>query len=186
MALDPGKWVDNYGDILYRFALLRIGDPGLAEDLVQESLCSALESRERFSGSSTERTWLIGILKHKIADHFRKTSKEMTVIESDELPYGDDEFFDEKGRWKIMPEMWKDSPEDILENKEFWQVFHHCLDGLSSRIRQAFTLKELDEQDSVEICKVLEISSTNLWVMLHRARIGLRQCLELNWFKETR
>ncbi len=186
MTLDPEKWVDNYGDDLYRFALFRVGDDGLAEDLVQESLCSALESKDRFSGKSAEKTWLIGILKHKIADHFREVSRQTPVIESSELPYGDDEFFDEKGRWKVLPEKWKDSPEDVFEKREFWKIFHHCLDGLSSNIRQVFTLKELDDEKSGDICKILGISSTNLWVMLHRARIGLRRCLELNWFKETR
>jgi len=187
MTIDPEKWVEKYGDALYRFALLRVSDPGLAEDLVQDTLCAAFEARDRFSGKSSERTWLIGILKHKVADHFRRTSREIPEIDSADLPEGDGgDFFDDKGRWKVMPQKWKGSPEDILENKEFWDVFHECLDGLSPNIRQAFTLRELDETGSGEICKVLGISTTNLWVMLHRARSGLRRCLELNWFKGTR
>ena len=187
MRTDPEKWVEKYGDILYRFAVLRVGDSGLAEELVQDTLCVALEARERYSGKSSERTWLIGILKHKIADHFRDSSREVSRIDSSDLPAGEDgDFFDEKGRWRVMPERWKGSPEEILENKEFWEVFQNCLDGLSSNIRQAFTLRELDEVESGEICKVLGITTTNLWVMLHRARNGLRRCLELNWFRGTR
>jgi RNA polymerase sigma-70 factor (ECF subfamily) len=187
VTIDPGKWVDQYGDLLYRYAILRVGDNEVAEDLVQETLCSAFESRERFSGKSSEKTWLVGILKHKIADYFRKSSKETIHDDLSAYPEGDDgDFFDEKGRWKIIPVKWKGSPEDVLENKEFWEIFHRCLDGLSSNLRRVFTLRELDDMESGEICKVAGVSATNLWVMLHRARNGLRRCMELNWFKGTK
>jgi RNA polymerase sigma-70 factor (ECF subfamily) len=185
--MDPEKWVDRFGDILFRFALLRVGNPGLAEDLVQETLCSAFESQKWFSGRSTEKTWLVGILKHKIADYFRRSGREAVQADSGGLPEVEDgDFFDERGRWKNNPGDWKGSPEDVLEKKEFWEVFHRCLDGLSPNLRQAFTLREIDEMESGEICKVLNISATNLWVILHRARAGLRRCLEFNWFQGTR
>lgn len=186
-TIDPEKWVDEYGDLLYRYALLRVGDAGIAEELVQEALCSALEARDRFSGKSSEKTWLVGILKHKVVDYFRTSSREKIVIESQDLPDSDDvDLFDEKGHFRNVPEEWKGSPEDLLENREFWEIFHHCLDGLSPAIRQAFTLREIDELESDQICKDLNISPTNLWVMLHRARTGLRRCLEIKWFKGTK
>lgn len=183
MATDPGKWVDQYGDILYRFAVIRVRDPEIAEDLVQETFLSALKAQERFLGRSSEKTWLIGILKHKIIDHFRNRAVEPPV--GDPLAFSteiDENFFDRKGRWKIPPGKWNGSPEEILKNKDFWQVLHRCLDGLSPNLRQVFTLRELDEMNSEELCKALGISPTNLWVILHRARNALRRCMEKNWF----
>jgi len=179
--IDPEKWVDRHGDILYRFALLRVGDPSVAEDLVQESLCAAYEARERFSGRSSERTWLVGILKHKIADHFRRGAREIVVSDGFERAAGEEgDAFDERGRWRTPPVEWGGSPEDLVENHEFWEVFHHCLDGLSEGLRRVFSLRELDGLESGEVCKVLGITPTNLWVGLHRARNGLRKCLERN------
>jgi len=187
MKINSEKWVEQYGDSLYRFSLYRVRDSDVAEELVQETLCAALEARERYSGKSSEKTWLFGILKHKIADNFRKSSRSKSDIDSSDLPdsQGDD-FFDKNGHWRAMPKKWKGSPEDVLENKEFWQVLSQCMDSLPPKIRQAFALREMDGMESVDICKVMGSSATNLWVMLHRARKGLSRCLELNWFGEKR
>lgn len=184
--IDPETWVDRHGDILYRFALMRVGDTSVAEDLVQETLCAAFEARKRFSGRSSERTWLVGILKHKIADHFRRGAREIVVSDGFDRVAGEEDAFDERGRWRSPPAEWGGSPEELLENHEFWGVFQHCLDGLSEGLRRVFSLRELDGLESTEVCKVLDITPTNLWVSLHRARNGLRKCLEKNWFQGTR
>ncbi|NIM20117.1 MAG: sigma-70 family RNA polymerase sigma factor [Candidatus Latescibacteria bacterium] len=181
---DPSSWVELHGDALYRFAILRIKDPHVAEDLVQETFLSALQGLERFKGGSSLRTWLIGILKHKIIDHFRKTSKE--VLATDLNPWDEEderELYDETGHYKTPMFEWKGSPHDLVENKQFWKVFHTCLSGLPEAHRRAFTLREVDGVKSEEICKILSITPTNLWVMLHRSRARLRKCLDSNWFR---
>lgn len=178
---NPEKWVETHGDALFRFALMRVKDQEIAEDLVQETLLAALKGREAFSGKSSERTWLIGILKHKIADHFRKSSRELAV-EDPQLYADTEDLFDKSGHWKVAPRDWGGSPAKALENKDFWATLGNCLEDLPDRLRQVFTLREIDGIDGPRICKVLSISSTNLWVILHRARIQLRRCLEINWF----
>jgi RNA polymerase sigma-70 factor (ECF subfamily) len=183
---NPSQWVDEHGDALFRFALLRVKDPHVAEDLVQETFLSALQGIERFKGGSTLRTWLIGILKHKIIDHFRKTTKEISA--SDLNPWEDDDdkdYFDENGHWKRQLVEWGDSPEGLLENQEFWKIFQSCLSNLPESHRRAFALREVDGVKSEEICKILSITSSNLWVMLHRSRAKLRKCLDANWFQRS-
>lgn len=179
---DPANWVDLYGDLLFRYALLRLRDPILAEDVVQETLLAGLQGRKNFESRSTERTWLVGILKHKIIDYFRKAGREES-IENDEseqsLREGD---FKQNGRWRIGPAPWKMDSSAIFEQNEFFEILRQCLSGLPSRLANAFMLKELEEQSSKEVCKVFNISPTNLWVMMHRARHRLRECLEVNWF----
>ncbi len=182
---NPAEWVDQHGDALYRFALLRLKDPHVAEDLVQETFLSALQGIDRFKGGSALRTWLIGILKHKIIDHFRKTAKEVPA--SDLIPWeeeDDRDYFNESGHWKRQLIEWEDSPEGLLENKEFWKTFQSCLANLPETHRRAFTLREVDGVKSEDICKILSITSSNLWVMLHRSRAKLRKCLDANWFRQ--
>ncbi len=180
---DPEQWVDLHGDALYRFALLRVRDVHIAEELVQETFCAALEAKKSYSGRSSERTWLIGILKHKTMDHFRRSTRERPHDDPDLQDAIEENYFDAKGRWKVQLGEWNESPEKVLERKEFWSVLHRCMDRLPSRIGQAFALREIDGTEGSEVCKMLGISSTNLWVMMHRARTQLRQCLENNWFE---
>jgi len=176
--------VDEHGDALFRYAILRVKDPNLAEDLVQDTFLSALQGIERFQGDSTLRTWLIGILKHKIIDHFRKTTKEIPAADLNPWEEEDDrDYFDEGGHWKRRLTEWEDSPEGLLENKEFWKAFQMCLTNLPEAHRRAFTLKEVDGVKSEEICKILSITPSNLWVMLHRSRAKLRKCLDARWFR---
>ena len=184
---DPEKWVEEHGDYLFRCALLRVRDRVTAEDLVQETLLAALQARERFSGISSERSWMIGILKHKIIDRFRKDIREHPAEDPErmtDIPE-DDDTFDKDGHWRLdqtAPMDWPDHPGAVLERKQFWESLRRCLSKLPSNMAQVFTLRELDELETDAICTMLHISSSNLWVLLHRARKQLRQCLEVNFF----
>jgi len=182
---DPAEWIDAYGDMLFRYALVRLRDQGLAEDVVQETFLSALASRQNFAGRSTERTWLVGILKHKIVDILRKRSRERPVDDFEALQDMGKEDFDETGRWRVKPASWTTDSSTLYQQKEFWEVLEACLSDLPERLAAAFSLRELEEMETKELCKVLHISPTNLWVMLHRARHRLRGCLEENWFDRT-
>lgn len=182
-AQDPSTWVDRHGDVLYRFAVLRVEDPHVAEDLVQETFISALRGIDRFKGGSAVRTWLIGILKHKIVDHFRKTSREvasadLTLLEDESQGEAVNRLADARRQ----PRQWRDTPDNLMESKEFWGAFTSCLDGLPPTFRRAFTLREMDGFGTAEICKILDVTATNLWVILHRARGKLRECLDATWF----
>jgi len=185
VAVDPADWVDRYGDYLFRYAMLRLRDRSASEDLVQETFLAALKNRDSFSGGSSEATWLIGILKHKIADHFRRQSREVSLPGGDlPDPSGDDPF-DAAGRWSNGPADWGGNPADLFRQKEFVQQMAKCLSGLPPNQANAFTLREIEGADTKEICKVLNVTETNLWVILHRARMFLRRCLESSWFDRT-
>ncbi len=178
----PEDWLAQHGHALFRYAFVRLRDRAQAEDLVQETLLAALQARHGFGGRSTERTWLIGILKHKLVDHLRKSARERPLGEPAENDAEmTDTLFDAGGRWKVPPADWG-NPDDTLEQKQFWKVFADCLAGLSPRQAQVFALCEFDGLDSAEVCKVFGATATNIWVILHRARMGLRQCMETNWF----
>jgi RNA polymerase sigma-70 factor (ECF subfamily) len=182
----PEEWVDEHGDVLYRFALARVRDPIIAEDLVQEAFLAALQSRQGFSGRSSERTWLVGILKHKIVDHLRATYRNREVPASEDEADDVAAQFDERGHWRNAegwgPRQWGSDAAQAIENEELWRAFEECLRALPTRTGRAFALREIDDLSTVEICKVLNVTPTNLWVMLHRARTQLRRCLELGWF----
>jgi len=183
---DPARWVDAHGDALFRFALIRVRDRPLAEDLVQETLLAAFQGREGFSGRSSERTWLVGILKHKIADHFRRQALEEPLPGGDPPNRPGDSPFDATGHWTTGPADWGGNPPDLIRKKEFFDAFIECLSGLSPAQSSAFTLREIEGMNTGEICKVLNVTETNLWVILHRARMRLRRCLETRWFaRET-
>jgi RNA polymerase sigma-70 factor (ECF subfamily) len=139
-----------------------------------------LQGRDQFAGACSERTWLISILKRKLIDHFRRQQREQPI--SDLAPdLWMDELFDQHGHWKKAPARWT-SPSAAFENAEFWSTFSHCLGKLPRRLADAFSLREMDELASAEVCKVLAVSPTNLWVILHRARLRLWHCLDLHWF----
>lgn len=175
----PAAWLDRHGDALYRYAYFRLRDPAVAEDLVQETLLAALAGRARFREQAAERTWLIAILKNKLADHLRKTLREAPLAEVDESLL--DELFDQHGHWQLRPSAWP-APERAMEQQEFWRVLTDCLQRLPARQAQAFLMKAWDGAEADDMCKVLATSTTNLWVMLHRARLQLRACIEAQWF----
>ena len=189
-ATDPARWVDEHGDSLFRYALGQVRDQAVAEDVVQETFLAALKARDRFTGRCSERTWLVGILKHKIADHFRRTSRECRAEPVDGLPFEEEELFSRVGPWAGHwtgaggPGPWGTDPHEVLEQGEFWAVLQGCLDELPPRLARAFWLREVEGATTEEICKVLDVSPTNLWVMLHRARMHLRRSLELKWFSK--
>jgi RNA polymerase sigma-70 factor (ECF subfamily) len=179
---DPATWVDRHGDVLFRFALSRLGSRSAAEDLVQETFLAALRSGRTFAGRSTERTWFVGILKHKIVDYLRQHGRERPVSALNCSNEMDEELFDNKGWWQIRPGKWPADPSDALESNEFWESFRRCLDGLPQRLRTVFALREIDELSTAEVCQGLKVTPGNLGVLLYRARMGLRRCLEINWF----
>lgn len=181
-APDPETWVDEYGDYLYRYALARLRDTAAAEELVQETFLAALHSRKNFRGHSSMRTWLTGILKHKVVDHFRKQSREQRTEDIETSADLLDSLFDETGHWKTGPTEWSASPEELVGKKEFWEVFYQCLSELSNRSGKVFALREIDGLGTEDICKVFNISPTNCWVILHRSRMSMRNCLESNGF----
>ncbi|MBL4888838.1 MAG: sigma-70 family RNA polymerase sigma factor [Candidatus Lindowbacteria bacterium] len=181
---DPEGWLEVHGDYLYRYALFRVRDPDRAQDLVQETLLAGIQAVDKFSGRSTIRTWLTGILNHKVIDQIRKLSRERSGQNAEEKvdAWGGNSPFDARGMWASPPDAWAANPEALLEQKEFKAVFEKCLERLPDRYFEVFTMREIDNLSSEEVCKAAGISQTNLWVMLHRARNQLRTCVEKNWF----
>jgi len=184
---DPERWVESYGDYLFKFALSRLRDPLKAEDLVQETFLAALKGGKGFQGRSAEKSWLVGILKNKIYDHYRKAGRETSFTD---LEFYSDEESDRfvpdgpfKDAWihELGPQEWT-NPGASLDNDLFWQTYRDCSNKLPKNIATVFNLREVDGVESKEICAMLNISENNLWVMLHRARMALRRCLETNWF----
>jgi RNA polymerase sigma-70 factor (ECF subfamily) len=180
VELNPATWVEQHGDFLYRYAVVRLGRPEAAEDVVQETFLGALRGREQFQGGCSERTWLVSILKRKIIDQLRRKGREQPVgdLGADDW---ESELFDRRGHWKKVPRPWT-NPDAAVESAEFWTVFSGCLGKLPQRLAEAFSLREMDGVDSAEVCKVLAVSPGNLSVMLHRARLRLWRCLGINWF----
>jgi RNA polymerase sigma-70 factor (ECF subfamily) len=182
---DPGRWLQEYGDALFRYALRRLHNAAHAEDVVQETLLAAFQARTSYSGRASEKTWLTGILKHKIIDFIRKQVRELTVNDINALSdaagnSSSDELFDARGHWLHPPQDWGD-PDKALQNHQFIEIFAHCLERQQPAHAQIFSLKELAGQSIDEICKELDITATNCSVMLYRARMGLRRCLEIRW-----
>jgi RNA polymerase sigma-70 factor (ECF subfamily) len=184
-SLDPEVWLTQHGDYLYRFAFARVKDPSVAEDLVQETLLAALTARKNFERRSAVRTWLSAILKHKIVDYLRKKVREQSTENLEAVGDSIDSLFDSKGQWKVRPGKWQSNPMKIYEQQEFLDILYACLAKLPARLAKAFLMREMEELDTHEICKALDVSPTNSWVMLYRARMRLRRCLEINWFNSN-
>jgi len=182
VASDPQTWLEEHGDYLYRYAMLRVHNPQVAEDTVQETLLAALEAKDRFDGRASVRTWLVGILKHKIIDYFRRHSREFSISDLASPEDSLEDVFDRDGNWRVPPTAWRDSPAQTLERKEFWRIFETCMSELPQRLAQVFALREIEGFPSEEICKRLNISATNLDVMMYRTRLRLARCLDAKWF----
>lgn len=182
----PSNWIANYADPLFSYATVRVGDREIARDLVQETFLSALRNLESFRGDSSEKTWLFSIMKNKIIDHYRNKVNDKTVSFSQaEESFNLNSYFDEEGEWKESagPINWTESHHDDYRSKEFNETLQKCLARLTNQCRAIFSLKYLDELEFEEICKRLEISTSNYWVIMHRAKLLLRECIEKNWIK---
>ena len=176
--------LDTHRRYLLRVAQLQLRDSDLAEDVVQDTLLAALKARDGFTGKSTVKTWLTGILKHKIVDAIRKRQREPLVAASFDEETDLDEFdplFKDDGSWSAKPADWGD-PENALSRQQFFDVMQLCLDKLPPNTARVFMMREVMDLTTEEICKELTITANNLWVILYRARMALRMCLEQNWF----
>lgn len=181
----PDAWVDRYGNLLFRVALTRVGDRVVAEDLVQEAFLAAWKGRDQFDGRSERSTWLVAILKRKIADHFRSAGRSRETTAPGETG-GDQELFDHRGVWKSPVGKLPLKLENSVEREEFWQVMETCVGELPGTLAQAFSLRELQSASPAQASDELGISRQNLSVRLHRARLLLRRCLEGRWLGERK
>jgi RNA polymerase sigma-70 factor (ECF subfamily) len=182
MTANVNDWLNDHGDYLYRFALARLRDQHQAEDAVQETMLAAIKSNS-FEGQSSSRTWLTGILKHKIIDLQRKQIREQPVSDLIDLEANEssmDDFFDEKERWLEGIQAWS-TPDNSLQQSQFLKVLGNCVDQLPKKLAAIFMMRDVEETENEIICKELNISATNAWVMLYRSRMSLRKCLEINW-----
>lgn len=175
----PDQWVERYGDLLFRVAQARVADRAIAEDLVQDAFLAAWKSRASFDGRSQRSTWLIAILKRKVADHFRKAGRQPEAIGSFEDDR--DSVFDERGVWREPIGKLSLPLDGQLEQQEFWQIMETCVSQLPPTLGQAFSLRELQSASSSQASSRLGITRKNLAVRIHRARLLLRRCLENRW-----
>ena len=184
-AADISAQLEAHRGYLFRVAKLQLRDDALAEDVVQETLLAAL-SGSPFSGKSSLKTWLTGILKHKIVDVIRRKQREpllaSTFDEECDIEDLDGLFRTSNGAWDTPPADWGD-PEQALNRIQFFDMLDFCLERLPPNTARVFMMREVMELESDEICKELAITTNNLWVILYRARMSLRECLEQNWFK---
>lgn len=189
-AIDPKGWVNLYSDYLYNYAVFRVNNMEQARDLVQETFLSALKAIDGFRGDSNEKTWLVTILKRKIIDYYKKKSTQsiQDSIEISQATISTDDYFekdgDNEGSWskEYRPIDW---PKELcikMETKEFYQMLTKCLSFLPAKWASLFNMKNIEEIETTEICKELQITSSNYWVLMHRTKIELRKCVEKNWF----
>lgn len=171
---------------LLRFARYQLRNDDWAEDAVSETVLAALEKPQRFGGQSQLKTWLIGILKHKLIDQLRRRAREVsTATDDDDAADLDELLFRQDGHWREAPKEWGD-PEHALRERQFFVVLEACVEHLPATQGRVFMMREWLELEAAEICKQMAISSTNLWVLLHRARLRLRECLQQRWFDHHR
>ena len=183
--VQPTTWVKDYADYLFHFAHQRVDQVELANDLVQETFLSALENIHQFEGRSSELTWLRSILRNKIIDYYRKQSSGLNKALMN-IPEKSDEskdFFDENGIWRqeYAPHDFSARSDDKLNAKEFYKVLEYCMKKLPNLWSAVFTMKHIDEEESGVICQHLNITSSNYWVIIHRAKLNLRECFQNNW-----
>lgn len=190
--LDPTDWLNHHGDYLYCYALMRVRDAAIAEDLLQETLLAAINAYHNHEGRSSERTWLVGIMRHKIVDHFRRLARTPEFQCVSDESHDEVNWFEQTGAWRghwregQAPVNWSLNAVALLESREFWATLEGCLARLSPQMAAAFTLREIEGLSSEDICDILGVTPNNLWVLLHRGRAKLRHMLETEWFRGHR
>ena len=178
-SLSPDKWVDNYADELYRYTMLRVKHNAVAEDLVQETFLSGWRAKEMYTGEASERNWLYAICKNKIMDHYRKKANFIVNPTSQEESI----YFDEAEHWRAetKPKSWGMDYGQPIETKEFYLVLDQCKRKLKDIQQHVFVMKYMEDMEAENICEVLNITTSNYWVLIHRCKLHLRGCLEKNW-----
>ena len=179
--IDPESWLDEFGDYLFQYAIVRVKKHEVAEDLVQDTFVAAFKNYESFRGDSAFKTWITSILKNKIFDYYRK-SRRTQKNESFEDKVDE---FNNLGIWKVYVPNWAKSPDETINDQEFLTALSGCISKLNGNYAQVFSLKHQEALSSEEICKILDISPSNYWVMMHRVRTQLRKCLESNWYNKN-
>lgn len=178
--IDPTKWIDLYSDYLFNYTITRVNNKDMAEDLVQETFLAGLKSMKNFKGEASERTWLISILKRKIIDYYRKINSNKGKAEV-RMSYSDDET---EGDWleERVADPFDKTAEDLMQNSELGDAILECLSKLPEKQAEVFRMKTIEGYETEVICKELDITPSNLWVIIHRARTAMASCLEENWF----
>lgn len=184
--IDPHQWVAKYADILYSYALTRLDSEEQARDLVQETFLAALEGLEKFKGQSTEQTWLTAILKYKVIEVYRKRNSGLRAEPLEQGPEPEAEFFEQdNGHWKMeyAPQAFglEAAGPDVLAQKELAAILTKCLKKLPALWYSIFSMKHVDETETAVICAALKVSSANFWVIIHRAKLNLRACIQREW-----
>ena len=177
---DVSQWVADYSDELFGYAVQRMRDRESAKDLVQDTFLAAWRNVDSYNGKASVKTWLFTILKNKLIDHYRKsTNRQLEFLDREKDP-----FFDEAEHWQkgFCPQDWGSDPQSKMNTKEFYSVFDGCKEKLKEIYCTVFTMKYLEDLTSEEICRVLSLTQSNYWVIIHRAKTQLRACLETNWF----
>ena len=185
--ISPETWVEEYGDYLFRYAHSRMRDANAAEEVVQETFLAGVRYSSQYSGKGSVRGWLIAILKRKIIDHFRSRKKHEGACINDENDAFDPSaiLFDQKGNWKPGAFKWAPSPEHDLEMSELSDVVKDCLKSIPQGQADVFVLSVMEEMETDAICEQLAISPSNMWVRMHRARLGLAKCVSEKWEGEV-
>lgn len=177
--LDPDKWVGRYANYLYNYSIVRVNDHEVAQDLVSETFLAGLRSKDNFKGNSTERTWLIAILKHKIIDHYRRKNSQKGSAEV-QVEWHDEE---QEGSWleERVGDEQNPNISDIIENRELGAAILACLETLDEKHAEIFRLRTIENYETEAICNEFGITPSNLWVIIHRARKAMVDCLKENW-----
>lgn len=180
-TLKPNDWIKLYSDYLFNYAISRISDRELAKDLVSETFLAGLKSMDNFKGEANERTWLVSILKRKIIDQYRKQNSNKGKAEV-RINYNSDP--ESEGNWieERVADPFDKTAEDKIENSELGLAINNCLSKLPDKQAQVFRMKTLLNYETETICNELNITASNLWVIIHRARTAMASCMEKNWF----